>query len=149
MQLNALTGLVVEEKNQLATELVQELVQRGSRVALIDNGARLLVDRASLPEHTEYIRLDGDVTQYLGMTLDQLEADQVVLVVSETANPDSLFIALDRLQDTHPQVQIHSFALVDTRTCDCFPFIREKLEMYANTVLMMPVSLEDVREYVT
>jgi hypothetical protein len=41
-------------------------------------------------------------------------------------------------------MEIQLLALIDLRTCDCFPTMRERLEAYADTVVMLPYNLEEV-----
>jgi len=70
----------------------------------------------------------------------------VIAAVSETMHPETLFSALDRLHEQHPTLEMHTIALIDLRTCDCFPNVREVLERHADTVIMLPYDLSEVVE---
>ncbi len=144
MLLIVLTGLVSVEKTQLAVHLARHYAEQGQRVTVLDNIARLPMD--SDPFDQPPMRIAGDISRLLPQVLDHVQADVAILAASEAANPDDLFVALDALHDTHPAIRPWTVALIDTRTCDCFPQIRERLEMYADRVATLPVDWEAHRD---
>lgn len=143
MRLIVLSGLVTVEKNVLALELADIFVAQGQRVTLIDNGQRLPVDEAGVPG-AALVRLEGDLAGSLLPTLDSITSDVVLLAVSETVQPDVLFMLLDEVRQVRPDVEVQTLALIDTRTCDCFPQYRQSLEAYADVVVNLPVRAVEV-----
>lgn len=139
MRVIVLAGLVVIEKIDLAVELSEHFAEQGERVTVLDNITRLPID----PERVfrpSYQRVNGDVLDSLPDVLSEIDADTVIFVASENYTPDDLFIALDELS----AYDVQALALLDLRTCDCFPNMRRLFEDYADTVLHMPYDLEDV-----
>jgi hypothetical protein len=140
MQLLVLTGLVSVEKTEIAAHLAQQYAEQGQRVTVLDNIARVPMEADSFAQPP--MRITGDISRLLPQVLDHVASDVVILAASEAVNPDDLFVALDALHDTHPHIDVRTIALIDTRTCDCFPQIRERLEMYADQVLNLPLDVE-------
>jgi len=145
MTIIVLTGLVVVEKVQLTQALAQHFHPQKT-VAVIDNIARLEVD--GLPEKTTLTPLTGDAVTDLIEAIGSTSADVIIAAVTEQAHPEKLFIALDDLREQLPDANIYTLALIDTRTCDCFPNVRQALEMYADASVMMPYNLDEVIAYV-
>lgn len=141
MRVWILAGLVVIEKAQLAAQLANHLHLRDEAVALIDNLARLPIDGETTDVAPQ--RVEGDLLPTLPEVLDAQEADTVVVALSEQATPEPIFTAVDRLQQQRNH-EITLFALIDTRTCDCFPQVRQGFEEIADEVLMLPIELEEV-----
>lgn len=141
MKLIVLTGLVVIEKISLAVELAEVHSALGNSVTIVDNIARIPIDSEIAPVPPQ--RISGDITNQMD-SIDQIDSDVVILAASESANPDTLFTALELLRDTIADIEIETIAMIDLRTCDCFPNVRERLELYADKVLMMPYDLEEV-----
>lgn len=144
-KLIVLAGLVAIEKMQLAVELAQQMTNSGQLVTLIDNIARLRIDPVWLSTEI-LIRQEGDIIPVLPNIIDNLAADTAILAVSENANPDDLFVALESLREIRRNLEIHTLALLDLRTCDCFPTLRATLEQYADAVLHAPFAVSDVLE---
>lgn len=144
MKLIVLTGLVVIEKIELTVELANTYLAQGLSVSIVDNIARIPIDSEVAPVLPQ--RIIGDIATQLD-NLQHLDSDIVILAASESANPDSLFSALELLRDSIPNLETHTIALIDLRTCDCFPNVREHLERYAHQVIMMPYTLEEVLQY--
>lgn len=145
MKLIALTGLVSIEKRDLTLELAQHYRDTGQRVAIVDNIARLPID----PELTggeTLLRVEGDITPNLAALLENSSADIVILAVSERMHPETWLAALDNLREIRPDIEAQTTALIDLRTCDCFPNVRELLERYADKVVMLPYRLAQVVE---
>jgi hypothetical protein len=145
MRLIALLGLVIVEKMELTAILAAQLVESGQRVAVIDNLSRLTLDPAQL-SGAAYTRLADDLETILPPLLDDLEADVLLLAVSETTPPDDSFVLLDRLREIRPGLETQTLALIDTRTCDCFPQTRIALEASADVVVNLPAEFEAVLE---
>lgn len=146
MKVIMLTGLVSVEKAQLTQDLARYFVQNKS-VTVIDNIARLEID--DLPEHVQRQSITSDTASDFVMAITQiLSSDVVIAAVSEQTHPEKLFVALDNLKEQQSEWEIYTLAMIDTRTCECFPNVRQALEMYADASLMMPYELDDVIHYV-
>lgn len=144
MKVIALIGLVAIEKIQLAVELATYYTwQTDKTVTVIDNVARLAIDPAQLSDEP-LIRISGDITEQLADHLKTIETDMLLIAVSESAELDNLFIALDIITETLPDVDLITIGLVDLRTCDCFPNLRVKLEDYADVHFLAPFNAEEV-----
>lgn len=141
MHLITLAGLVTIEKIQLAIDLAQYYSQAGQRVTVLDNIARLRIDPVYLSGET-LLRMPGDAVGALAGLLPTLAADVVLFAASESAEPEALFTALAELD---PSIQTTTLALLDLRTCDCFPHLRQTLEQHADYVIHMPYSLEGLK----
>lgn len=145
MRLIALLGLVIVEKIDLIATFAAQFADSGQSVAVIDNLSRLSIDPAQLSD-VNYVRLEDDLAENLPLLLGELEADVVLLAVSETTPPDETFVLLDRLAEQNPGLETQTLALIDTRTCDCFPQTRQALEASADVVVNLPVAFETVLE---
>lgn len=145
MKVIVLTGLVSIEKAQLTGELANHF-KADLTVAIIDNITRTAINFAddSLPVK----RIEGDLIADLSQTVHNITADVTIIAVSEQAHPEKLFVAIDDLREQQPDWEIYSLALIDTRTCDCFPNVREALELYADATVMIPYQLDGVLNYV-
>lgn len=143
MKVIVLTGLVSIEKAQLARDLAGHF-SSDNNVTIIDNIARLAIDPIN---DAQIKRYEEDITKKLAEVLYAVPADIAVVAISEQAHPEKLFIALDDLQE-QSDWQIYTLALIDTRTCDCFPNVREALELYADISVMMPYKIDEVLTYV-
>jgi hypothetical protein len=139
MRLIALAGLVSVEKMQLALDLARYYREQGASVTIIDTIARLYIEPASLSGET-LIRPQGDIFTQLPALLTTIEAEVVVWAVSETAAPETLFGALDDLDG----VDTLTLALIDTRTCDCFPNLRVSLETHADLIVNLPYDFYEI-----
>jgi hypothetical protein len=133
MQLIALAGLVSVEKIQLTIELAKHFTSEEKTVAIVDNVSRL--------------QIEADVPLYRVETLNELNTrlrtikEQIVLfAVSETVSPEALLDTLDELTG----IDITTLAMIDTRTCDCFPNLRVAFEDYADLVVNVPYELSEV-----
>ena len=140
MKLIVLTGLVAIEKAELALELAEHTMQQGQSVTVLDNIARMPLQTTAVPVQ----RIEGDSLEQLSYWLTDVNSDVVILAVSEQVHPDTLFVMLDNLYNQFDTIEIQTLALIDTRTCDCFPHVRESLEEYADVVVMLPYSLDEV-----
>lgn len=143
MKVIALAGLVSIEKIQLTIDLATYYTwQTQQSVTIVDNIARLAIDPVQLSDET-LIRITGDITDTLADVLRDIDSDIVILAISESAELDNLFITLDIVSENLP-IELISIGLVDLRTCDCFPHLREKIEDYANVHLLAPFNVDDV-----
>lgn len=145
MKVIVLTGLVSIEKAQLTHDLATYF-RNDKHVTIIDNIARQAIDDSS--EAVKIKRYSDDISKKLGDVLQETPSEVVILALSEQAHPEKIFIALDDLQEQRDDWQIYILALIDTRTCDCFPNVREALELYADVSIMMPYNLDEVLTYV-
>lgn len=145
MKVIILAGLLSVEKIELSRELAQHFSAKKS-VAVIDNIARMPVD--NIEKSVSIRRVEGDSIAELLNILQETVADLVIVALSEQAHPEKIFIALDDLREQQPDWEIYLLALIDTRTCDCFPNVREALEMYADVSVMIPYKLEEIVSYV-
>lgn len=143
MKVIVLTGLVSIEKAQLARDLASYFSSDKS-ITIIDNIARLPIDDS---DNAQIKRYEEDITKQLPEILHRVPADIVIVAISEQTHPEKLFIALDDLQE-QSDWQIYTLALIDKRTCDCFPNVREALELYADISVMMPYKIDEVLTYV-
>lgn len=143
MKLIVLTGLVAVEKLQLAADLARYYIAAGETVTVLDHVSRMPLAEANLPPAVTNIRLEGDLEPSL-LHLREPASDVVILAASETLPPDALFVLLDGLSAQLPDLDVQTLALVDTRTCDCFPMMRESLENYADVTLYLPFTFEAV-----
>lgn len=137
IRLTAVMGLVVQEKINYVRDRAAYLHEQGQRVRVLDNIARLSIDPASVPCPVE--RISGTL-QAQRITRHASSTDEILLAVSETAHPDEIFAKLAWLTD----IQLTTVALIDTRTCDCFPHVRKTLEALADSVIHLPYEREDV-----
>ena len=140
-----LAGLVSVEKIELAAALTQRFGQEGKTVTVIDDLRRMPADDARF-DGAARVRLSGDLRESLLPGLAEITSDVALLLVSETAWPDDLFTLLDEARQRIPALDVYSLALIDTRTCDCFPEFRVTLEAYADEVVSLPAAWEDVVE---
>jgi hypothetical protein len=146
MKLIVLAGLVSIEKITLSLQLALALSRDGLRVTLLDNIARLAISSEEAP--VPLIRVRGAALPQLPALLRTIDSDAVIFAVSEEQAPEALAIALDDLQTQINTLQIQTFALIDLRTCDCFPHLRQQFEQSADVVLHMPFVLEEVLQHV-
>jgi hypothetical protein len=63
--------------------------------------------------------------------------------------PDALFVLLDELREQNPALEITTLALLDTRTCDCFPHLLVSLEEYADAAVYLPLETDEVLELIS
>jgi hypothetical protein len=141
MRLITLAGLVSVEKSDLTIGLAQHFAQAGQSVTVLDNISRLPMDTTYLWQ-VDYVRLGGDLSVELPPVLEQIDSEVVLLGASETLPPDDLIVLLDGLQGQYLRKQ--TIALIDTRTCDCFPQVRETLEAHADIIINLPVEFSEM-----
>jgi len=148
MRVIALIGLMSIEKIQLTVDLATHFTWHTDQsVTVIDNVARMAIDPVQLNAEP-LIRIDGDITKNLMDILVTIQSDLVLVAVSETAELDQLFIALDFMTDELPHIALTTVGLIDLRTCDCFPNLREKLEDYADVHFLAPFDVNEVLEVI-
>lgn len=147
MKLVVLAGLITVEKIQLARELASFFKQQALKVLVLDNVARLPMKPGNFDVPVQ--RITDDITIQLKHLLQNSDADLLILALSEQIHPDDCFIMLENLSDTIAEIDIRSIALLDTRTCDCFPNLRENLEQYADLSIYLPYRLDEVLNYLS
>ncbi len=136
MRIIALAGLAAGEKAELALDLARHFRQAGQRVHLIDNMQHMTIPANRVEPGVTLTRsasLPGAVAAALAPG-----ADLALLTVAEQAAPDELFALLDS-----GTVDVRVLAIVDDRTCDCFPTLRQALEDHADAVLRPPFTLRE------
>lgn len=145
MRLIVLAGLVSIEKIELAAALAQHFMQAGQSVTVMDNVSRLPLDDSRLDDVVA-VRIDGALGAQLIPALSGLPGDVVILAASETISPDELLLLLDDARRQISGLEVQMLALIDTRTCDCFPQFRVSLETYADGVVNLPAAINEVVE---
>ncbi len=123
-------GLVTIEKNQVAGDLARHFLANGLSVTLLDTGLTIPLEAAA---GAVLHRITGDTLA----TLPQ--ADVVLIAFRETANPEDIAVELADVK-----AEMISVALIDTRTCDCFPHVREALEENADVVVYLPYVADEL-----
>lgn len=130
-----LAGLVVVEKLALVRALTAVYAGRGVRI--IDNGARLALDADDWPAGVPVIRVESAAAIPAALA----GAEVALVALDETTTPDDLSALTDQIYDTIPHSMVRIAALIDTRTCDCFPALRSALEEQADYVVRLPADL--------
>jgi len=144
MRVVAFVGLVSIEKIQLVIELATHYTwETDKTITIIDNVARLAIDPVQLSDEP-LIRINDDLTERLTDRIRDINSDIVLIAVSESAELDKLFIALDIMSEKLPHIDLLTIGLIDLRTCDCFPQIRENLEDYAEVHFLAPFDVSEV-----
>ena len=143
MRLITLAGLGSVDKGELTIGLAQHFAQAGHTVTVLDNISRVPLDTTNLWQ-VDYVRLSGDLGAELPLVLEQIDSEIVLLAAGETIPPDDLFTLLDQLPGRDLRKQ--TVALIDARTCDCFPQVREILEAHADVIVNLPATVAEVAE---
>lgn len=144
MNVIALVGLVSIEKIQLVIEVATHYTWDTDKiVTVIDNVARMAIDPVQLSDEP-LIRVNGDITEGLVERLQAINSNIVLIAVSESADLDNLFVSLDIVTEQLPHINLTTIGLIDLRTCDCFPHIREKLEDYADVQFLAPFDVNEI-----
>lgn len=133
-----LAGLVSVEKAEMAAALARHLTQAGQSVTIIDHSRRVPL-AADAAADVPVIRLTGDLQTGLLPLLAGLTSAVIILTVSETLAPDALFTLLDDVRQQRPDLDVRTAALIDSRTCDCFPHFRASLEAGSDVIVRLPV----------
>jgi hypothetical protein len=148
MKLIILAGLVAIEKHDLAAELAAHYTQAGQCVTVIDNVERLALQPDQLG-YGELVRLRGDALTQLPALLETSEEDVLILTLSENVAPEQVYLMREYLNTQYAALDVHTVALIDLRTCDCFPQTRLEYEQTADIVVMLPYDLGRVIEALT
>jgi hypothetical protein len=119
------------------------LMASGQRVTLIDNGTRPVEPLSGVTVQ----RIAGgcvccSLAGQLYRVMAGIDQGVAVLIASESAQPEALRLILENLRDGQPGLEFRLLALVDDRTCDCFPHVRQMLEDAADDVLYPPFAPE-------
>lgn len=144
MNVIALTGLVCVEKATLATILAARAAAQGQSALVLDAIARLPIAPHTVAAPVVRVAAD-DLSQAVVQALHTRTPDVVIIATSEFMHPEAIFAALDALHSRFPALALRIVALIDTRTCDCFPQTRAAFESYADTVIHLPTSFEEFR----
>lgn len=137
-RLIVLTGLVTVEKIDLGLALAHHFATR-EPVALVDHMGSINIaqDRINA-SRIKLIRLNESISQGLTAILYNARYRVILFITAPTIAPDILLTTLSHLQDTMPSLAIYTLALVDNRTCDCFPAVRQLYEETADAVVHLP-----------
>jgi hypothetical protein len=113
------------------------------------------VEKAQLARDLSvYLQGKGYSTRQLDRDVDEF-ADSYTQTATKSSTSEQIIIwntpddmEMDRLADVLPDVEaagIEPFtvALLDTRTCDCFPTLREEMEQTADLTLFLPFELKE------
>jgi hypothetical protein len=142
MKLIVLMGLMSIEKAELAALLANHVTGDGRSAVIFDGVQRLHIDREWVAA-ARLVRLDTNHgLAGLPALVSASREDVAILAAPETAPPDAVFAALVALD--RPDLTITTAALIDLRTCDCFPHLREELESSTDVTLEIPYVLPDV-----
>jgi hypothetical protein len=133
MRLIVLVGLVSVEKIQLTIELAKHFTSKRKTVTIVDNVSRLHIE-ADAPLY----RIEA--LSELNTVLRTIKEQIILFAVSETVSPEMLLDTLDELTG----IKITTLAMIDTRTCECFPNLRVAFEDYADVVVNVPYELSEV-----
>ncbi len=140
-QIIVLAGLVAAEKAALAVDLAHHYMAGGRQAAILDNIARVGIPAEDVPAGVAYQRIPADLSDGLAAHVAAAHADVVIVAASEQIHPEALMLAVDALPAAN---DVQTWALIDTRTCDCFPQVRLLLEDYADAVYHVPVTIEEI-----
>jgi hypothetical protein len=140
MHLIVFAGLASFEKAHLVAEVAESLAADGSDVVIIDNSDR---HWPAATQDFDTIRMTGPLSAGMFEAIARVDAEYVLLIVAESTTPDALIDAVEMIRDHRISVYVRLLALVDDRTCDCFPALREQLEANADVTLRSPYRLEE------
>ena len=140
MKIIVLTGIIGQEKAQFAVQLAQAYQDTGLRVAIINNGTVPIANGLTAKIYAGLI-LGGNEPLY--NEIQTMQEDVLLVIAAESAHPEALIAALDNLQAAQPDNRSQLIALIDDRTCDCFPHLREILEVTADLTLHAPFSIDE------
>ncbi len=118
-----LIGLAVIEKAQLARDLSDELQSQGHTVRIMDSSST--ADDARLPDESR-------------------RAEESVLIWNTPAETDIDQLASRLITLEADGIRPLTIALLDNRTCECFPTVQDQLEQTADLTFHLPFELRDV-----
>ncbi|MEQ8673854.1 MAG: hypothetical protein RLP44_12640 [Aggregatilineales bacterium] len=147
MKLIAITGLAGIEKGRLTLDMATHLQRQGQRVLVLDNGENnplnTLQDHALSPITIERITGDLSVALYSHLAeISKQDMDIVLLNVAESLNPEELYASLTGIAEINIE-DVRVIAVLDDRTCNCFPHVQDLLEQFADLTLTYPFTLEE------
>lgn len=137
MKILILAGLVSYDKAALAEDMARRLAATGQSVTLIDNSEYTAVSAVNGVTVIRVEKSTGAAAATAGT-----HSDVILITASEALSPDGLLALQDEVQTVHPAAVVRQIALVDDRTCDCFPHLREAFDAQADLVLHAPFDLE-------
>jgi hypothetical protein len=135
MMVILLAGLVVVEKIELALALAAH-----DTALVIDAGVQMPVSPDRLPPGTQLQQVAP--TGILAALATAPE--RVIIALPASFAPAELSGLIDQIYATITPDDVHTLALIDTRTCDCFPTLRQALEAEADQVIRLPVDMAAV-----
>ena len=147
MRLIAITGLAGIEKGRLTLDMAAHLQEHGQRVRVLDNAENNPLNdlHGYAPSLIPFERITDDLSVLLYSHFAEISAqdtDIVLLNVAESLNPEQLYASLMGI----PEISIDDvrvIAVLDDRTCNCFPHVYDLLEQFADLTLTYPFTLEE------
>ncbi len=136
-----ITGLAGTEKARLTVGMAQALQATDQRVTILDHSENNPMHPLATLTITRVIHdLPGAISTAL-----RTDNAIVLLNAAESLHPETLYRlvydGIDRM--TSHSVDVRILALVDDRTCDCFPHLRALLEDHADLTLRYPFAIEE------
>jgi len=144
MRLIAITGMRHDAKVRLIQSLIASINLQDASLTLLDNGDEPL----KLDAITRQRLAGGCVCCSLAAALIpivwRLETDYALLLVSASADPETLARLLDSWQGT--QVEVRTLALIDAYTHAHFPYLAQRLGFYATHPCHEPFDFAEVAD---
>lgn len=143
MKVFALVGLVTTEKISFAEDLRAYYVQQSIPVKILAPHSSIFDDA---PPDTVGYRA-GAFEATLRHSIEDTPPEVLIAIVDEQIFPDDLIFELENLRIEKENLDIQTIALIDSRTCDCFPHVRQQFESYADYVIQLPYEPSEMIRY--
>jgi hypothetical protein len=89
-------------------------------------------------------QFDGSVTRFADTNIQtSVKSDDQITIWNTPQNTEMERLSSVLLDQEAQGVQPLTIALLDTRTCDCFPTLREEMEQTADLTLSLPFDLKE------
>lgn len=136
MHLIVIIGMRQDAKSRLAHLLITTLISQNVSLTVLDNG-----DEPLRLDSLTYRRLAGgciccSLAAAIIPLVWRLETDYGLLLVSSSADPETLALILDSLRSG--RIQITTVSLIDSLTQTRHPHLAQKLAFYSDTALYEP-----------
>lgn len=126
------TGVASYAKADFTEHLAQHALASGQSVTIIDQSEQ----KNSAP-------IDGVTYQ---PQADTLNDGTTLFNTAESLHPDAMLAVVDDLYGKYPALEVKVLAVVDEKTCDCFPNLRRILEDYADFAVRYPLDDDAITE---
>ncbi|GAB1420943.1 hypothetical protein MASR2M15_10710 [Anaerolineales bacterium] len=137
MKMSLLLGLVMVEKAQYALHLMEETLKANGSVQIVDNMVGIGISPEAVATGVTYLHVAGDIRYDLALLVEEAEVDHLIIAVSEHCNLPALFSEIANFSFTHSDLTVECIGLIDLRTCDCFPNLRELLERECDHIITL------------